>query len=314
MVWEWRGFMNVNVLLAGATGQIGQNLVKSLNEECTLFTISKYPKKQYIQQVNWIKGDIYNYEDVCNAMKDIDIAVFYLDPTKHSAKVTKALAKELNLLAADNFARAAHQQQVKEIVYVKGSQFDTQTITQLQAYGTPVRCTTQQMKRSLISVEFQVAKYNDIRMIHHIPKPPHWTVQAVINYFFNWLSRTVGTRVYARQQGTHISIFKKRTHQRIMVLEIVKYDDTLYRLIIVKDRMSRKVEKHQPVLEFRYIPQKNWVMIHLFDYIPRYIWPIAYLIQIPYFKMLLRGFDTKCRIQAYQYKIKNGEKPRYTKD
>ena len=39
----------------------------------------------------------------------MNIAVFYLDPNKNSAKLTQATARDLNLIAADNFARAAQQ-------------------------------------------------------------------------------------------------------------------------------------------------------------------------------------------------------------
>lgn len=33
----------------------------------------------------------------------MDIAIFYIDPNKHSAKLTQATARDLNLIAADNF-------------------------------------------------------------------------------------------------------------------------------------------------------------------------------------------------------------------
>ena len=41
-------------------------------------------------------------------MSGMNIAVFYLDPNKNSAKLTQATARDLNLIAADNFARAEH--------------------------------------------------------------------------------------------------------------------------------------------------------------------------------------------------------------
>ena len=52
-----------------------------------------------------MKRDIYNYTDVVKAMEGMDIALFYLDPNKNS-KLTQATARDLNLIAADNFARA----------------------------------------------------------------------------------------------------------------------------------------------------------------------------------------------------------------
>ena len=51
-------------------------------------------------------------------MSGMNIAVFYLDPNKNSAKLTQQL-RDLNLIAADNFARAAAQQGINKILYVR---------------------------------------------------------------------------------------------------------------------------------------------------------------------------------------------------
>ena len=37
-------------------------------------------------------------------MSGMNIAVFYLDPNKNSAKLTSSKQRDLNLIAADNFA------------------------------------------------------------------------------------------------------------------------------------------------------------------------------------------------------------------
>ena len=60
-------------------------------------------------------------------MSGMNIAVFYLDPNKNSAKLTQATARDLNLIAADNFARA-HNKKINKILYVSGSRFDNETI------------------------------------------------------------------------------------------------------------------------------------------------------------------------------------------
>ncbi len=50
----------------------------------------------------------------------MDIAIYYLDPTKHSAKLTQATARDLNLIAADNFGRtAAKNGKVKLFILVE---------------------------------------------------------------------------------------------------------------------------------------------------------------------------------------------------
>ena len=68
-----------------------------------------------------VKRDIYNHKDVVEAMKGIDIAVYYLDPTKHSAKLTHATARDLNFIAADNFGRAASINKLKRLCIFRGA-------------------------------------------------------------------------------------------------------------------------------------------------------------------------------------------------
>ncbi|QHW37913.1 NAD(P)H-binding protein [Staphylococcus ursi] len=306
--------MKPNVLLAGGTGYIGKTLIHTLAERCCIHTISKYPKNQAHSAVNWIEADIYNYLDVLRAMRDIDIAVYFLDPTKHSAKMTRALAKDLNMIAADNFGRAAAQQGVKEIIYVKGSQFDDETIQQLGVYGVPVRFTSKQINRPHISVEFQGAKYNDIRLVHHIPKPLKWPLDSFIHQMGVWLTQTPGTRVSIRYVNHQIEVYDKKQKRLLMVFEMNKIDNMLYRLKLIKGRIAKVKDGKHAIIEFRYIQQLDVVIVHLFDYIPRAWWPVSYFIQVPFFQMLVRGFDTKCRIQNYYDRQQNGEDLHYTKE
>lgn len=109
--------MKPNILLAGVTGYIGKNLIESIKDEGVLYTLSKYPKEKEYKEIIWLEKDIYNYNDVLTAMEGIDIAIYYLDPTKHSAKLTHATARDINLIAADNFGRATAKQGVSKIIY-----------------------------------------------------------------------------------------------------------------------------------------------------------------------------------------------------
>ena len=104
--------------------------------------------------------------------------LFYLDPNKNSAKLTQATARDLNLIAADNFARAAAQQGVSKIVYISGSRFDSETVQRLENYGVPVEKTNTQIKRPHINAELQMSKYDDIRtaMRMILPRNGHYPI------------------------------------------------------------------------------------------------------------------------------------------
>ncbi|UEX89823.1 NAD(P)H-binding protein [Staphylococcus ratti] len=304
--------MRLKILLAGGTGTIGKSLIHALTPEYDIYTMSKYPKKHSNSQVTWIKGDIYNYYDVLQAMEGMDIAVFFIDPTKHSAKMTRALAKELNIIAADNFGRAAQACDIKEILYVRGSKFDQETIMQLQSHGVHVRATSKRINRPHISVEFQAAKYDDIRIAHHIPKPPHWDLNILINEMSRWLSQTTGTRVKIVREDNHFKFYKKKNNKLLFIFELERIDQHFFRLVTIESTISYTKEGKRACIEFRYIPQFNWVIVHLYDYIPKVLWPIAYMLQVPFYQMLIRGFDTKCRIQTLQHRQLNGELTSYT--
>ena len=60
--------MKPNILLAGVTGYIGKNLIQSIKDDATLFTMSKYPKEDEFQEVTWLKKDIYNYDNLINLL------------------------------------------------------------------------------------------------------------------------------------------------------------------------------------------------------------------------------------------------------
>ena len=87
--------MKPNVLLAGGSGYIGRNISRTIENDANLFALSKYPntKKEFNRNIEWLKKDIYNYEDVKSAMSDMIIAVFYIDPNINSAKLTQATAR-----------------------------------------------------------------------------------------------------------------------------------------------------------------------------------------------------------------------------
>ena len=90
--------MKPNVLLAGGSGYIGKYISSVIEKDANIYALSKYPntKKKINDRIIWLKRDIYNYTHVVKAMEGMDIAVFYLDPNKNSAKLTQATARDLN--------------------------------------------------------------------------------------------------------------------------------------------------------------------------------------------------------------------------
>ncbi|MEK5199426.1 NAD(P)-dependent oxidoreductase [Staphylococcus sp. FSL H8-0121] len=307
--------MKPKVLLAGGTGYIGKHLSSVIEEDAELYVLSKYPKPEHEATTNmtWLQSDIFNYQDVVESMKNIDIAIFYLDPTKNSAKLTQATARDLNLIAADNFGRAAAVNQVKKLVYIPGSRNDNQTIERLGAYGVPVERTQLEIKRPHINVELQVSKYDDVRTATKIVLPKKWTLNQVVEYFFNWLDKTRGTIVKTYKSNDYYYIYVKNKNKPLAILKRMITEKDLITLQLVGGRLVKSNAKKQGKLEFRLLKGNAIVLVHLFDYIPKMFWPVYYFVQAPLQGMMMRGFEVDCRIKHFQGCIQSGEKIKYTK-
>ena len=307
--------MKPKVLLAGGTGYIGKQLSSVIEEDAELYVLSKYPKPEHEATTNmtWLQSDIFNYQDVVESMKNIDIAIFYLDPTKNSAKLTQATARDLNLIAADNFGRAAAVNQVKKLVYIPGSRNDNQTIERLGAYGVPVERTQLEIKRPHINVELQVSKYDDVRTATKIVLPKKWTLNQVVEYFFNWLDKTRGTIVKTYKSNDYYYIYVKNKNKPLAILKRMITEKDLITLQLVGGRLVKSNAKKQGKLEFRLLKGNAIVLVHLFDYIPKMFWPVYYFVQAPLQGMMMRGFEVDCRIKHFQGRIQSGEKIKYTK-
>ncbi|ATH63331.1 NAD(P)-dependent oxidoreductase [Staphylococcus pasteuri] len=307
--------MKPKVLLAGGTGYIGKHLSSVIEEDAELYVLSKYPKPEHEATTNmtWLQSDIFNYQDVVESMKNIDIAIFYLDPTKNSAKLTQATARDLNLIAADNFGRAAAVNQVKKLVYIPGSRNDNQTIERLGAYGVPVERTQLEIKRPHINVELQVSKYDDVRTATKIVLPKKWTLNQVVEYFFNWLDKTRGTIVKTYKSNDYYYIYVKNKNKPLAILKRMITEKDLITLQLVGGRLVKSNAKKQGKLEFRLLKGNAIVLVHLFDYIPKMFWPVYYFVQAPLQGMMMRGFEVDCRIKHFQGRIQSGEKIKYTK-
>ena len=307
--------MKPKVLLAGGTGYIGRYLSRVIEHDAQLFALSKYPKpdKGSTNKITWLKRDIYNHKDVVEAMKGIDIAVYYLDPTKHSAKLTHATARDLNFIAADNFGRVASINKLKKIVYIPGSRHDNEAIERLGAYGVPVDCTDVEVKRPHINVELQTAKYDDVRTAMKMILPKKWTLNQLVDYFSRWLDETKGTFVYTQKQGHHYIIYNKNIKSPLAIFKMINTTEDIITLHLVDGKLMKPKSKKQAKLEFRLLKGTRLIMVHLYDYIPRLFWPIYYFVQAPIQGLLMRGFEIDCRIKHYQGRIQSGEKIKYTK-
>ncbi|WP_373446153.1 NAD(P)H-binding protein [Salinicoccus bachuensis] len=140
----------MKILLTGASGYIGGNLMENLKEDYEIVAISRHTdNKEDEENVTWKEADLYSQIDIENVMEDIDIAVYLVHSMQPSSKLSQAKFEDMDAILADNFAWAAKQKGVKRIIYLSGIIPDDDTLSEhlesrlecekiLGSYGIPV--------------------------------------------------------------------------------------------------------------------------------------------------------------------------------
>ncbi|MEB7724280.1 NAD-dependent epimerase/dehydratase family protein [Mammaliicoccus fleurettii] len=307
--------MKANVLISGGSGYIGKHLISTLKDVGNLYTITKYEADMIDMDITWRKCDIYVLKDMIDALEGIDIAIYYLDPNKKSAKLTQSTARNLNLLASDNMAKACKENNVKKIIYITGSPFDQETIDTLKSTGIEVQATEQSIKRPAVSIELQKSKFDDVRSVDRMPIPYEWDMEQVVKYYFEWLQETSGTLVTTELIGDTYNVYFKHRSNPLLKLQRItpSIHEDLIQFKVVGGALVVNLYEDNGVLEFRKLRLTNEFIVHLYNYIPRIPWSIYYLSQAPIHNVTMKGFEVDCRIKDFQLRTTAGEIKKYTK-
>ncbi|MBS2967672.1 NAD(P)H-binding protein [Metabacillus sp. KIGAM252] len=139
------------IALTGASGYIGNNLLQKLTGYSDVIALSRNgDDRENSEHVEWRSCDLYSLDSAEKGLEGADYAVYLVHSMMPSAKLTQAKFEDMDLILADNFARAAKKNGVKQIIYMSGIiPQDTEELSRhlksrlevekvLGAYGTPV--------------------------------------------------------------------------------------------------------------------------------------------------------------------------------
>jgi uncharacterized protein YbjT (DUF2867 family) len=112
------------IAIAGATGFIGRALIEALASSCDLVALTRAANASSPEHagasLEWRSCDLFSLSDSEHALAGVDAAFYLVHSMMPSARLTQGTFADMDLLCADNFARAARSNGVRHIVYLGG--------------------------------------------------------------------------------------------------------------------------------------------------------------------------------------------------
>ncbi len=135
------------VALAGASGRIGLAVIRSLADTHELVALTRSPARHHGPQlpVAWRHCDLFARSEVEAALAGARLAVYLVHTRLPSARLDQARCEDMDILIADNFARAAARCGVEQIVCLRGpapgereTASGAEVVEALSGHGVPV--------------------------------------------------------------------------------------------------------------------------------------------------------------------------------
>lgn len=111
------------ILVAGATGFIGQRLLLALSDY-KVIALQRFqnvpPLLQNASHIEWRSCDLFSLLQIEQASQGADIAIYLVHSMLPSARLSQANFSDTDLILADNFVRACRRNKIQRILYLGG--------------------------------------------------------------------------------------------------------------------------------------------------------------------------------------------------
>lgn len=110
------------IVIAGASGFVGRALIPLLASRFDVVALSRATTSEAADPrgVRWQRCDLFSLRETALALAGADYAVYLVHSMMPSARLTQGSFADIDLVIADNFARAAQQAGIRQIVYLGG--------------------------------------------------------------------------------------------------------------------------------------------------------------------------------------------------
>ncbi|MFV1974575.1 MAG: NAD(P)H-binding protein [Candidatus Scalindua sp.] len=112
------------LVIAGASGSIGTAVCRELADDYEIVALTRSLARSKLQDKNipvtWQFCDFFSMRGVEAALAGIEFSIYLIHTRIPTARLDQAQSEDMDLLLADNFARAAKKNGIKQIVYLGG--------------------------------------------------------------------------------------------------------------------------------------------------------------------------------------------------
>lgn len=172
-------------VITGASGFIGGALVKRLSPRMRVAGLSRsHAPGVDADGVEWRKADLFSLAQTRAALAGARYVIYLVHSMKPSARLTQARFEDLDLLMADNMARAAREVGAEQIIFLGGLVPETSGLSRhlrsrleveraLSAYGVPVTA----LRAALVVGPHASSLPILVRLVQRLPVmlTPRWT-------------------------------------------------------------------------------------------------------------------------------------------
>lgn len=110
----------MKIAVTGASGFIGSQVIQTLSDGHDIIALSRRPTQHAAARVQWRQCNMFSLLEVERGLEGAEVGVYLVHSMLPPNRLTQGRFDDLDLILADNFARAARLKGLRRIVYLGG--------------------------------------------------------------------------------------------------------------------------------------------------------------------------------------------------